>query len=65
MAVGSPRYQDALKISCSRHRRYRSKADAMYALSWHLTCQKCREGGVMAVFPCEAGPFWHAGHRWP
>jgi hypothetical protein len=59
------RYEDALKVSCDGHRRYRSKADAAYALSWHPVCPKCRKGGLISVFACEIGPFWHCGHRWP
>jgi hypothetical protein len=57
------RQQDALKVSCDRHKRYRSKADAAM-LGWHPICADCRRGKVMQVFPCEAGPFWHVGHIW-
>lgn len=60
------RYEDALKVSCDRHRRYRSKSEAAYAASWHPVCPKCRAGRVIDVFACNQDvPHYHVGHRWP
>jgi hypothetical protein len=66
MAVSAPRPQ----TGCNGHRPYRSKAEATWRASWHLTCAKCARGLVMRAWPHEQ--HWHVGHgrpwlppRWP
>jgi hypothetical protein len=48
--------------SCGPHRPYRRKADAMYAASWHLRCEKCTTEGPLGVWMCAYGHH-HVGHR--
>lgn len=60
MAVGMP------KVGCGGHRPYRSRAEAAYKASWHLSCHKCRSGLVIGVWLCEpTRDHFHIGHRAP
>lgn len=52
--------------SCGGHRAYRSRAEALYRASWHLTCWKCAAGLVMDVWVClPTRQHFHIGHREP
>jgi hypothetical protein len=47
---------------CGAHKPRRSKAEALYAASWHLTCVKCKTVGPLGVWMCEYGHH-HIGHK--
>jgi hypothetical protein len=63
MAVPSPRRTE--HRGCGEHRAYRSKKEAEWRVSWHLSCGKCRRGLVMRVWPCPDGQSFHVGHGRP
>jgi uncharacterized cupin superfamily protein len=49
---------------CGAHKPRRSKAEALYAASWHLTCTKCKTIGPLGVWQCEPHrQHWHYGHK--
>jgi hypothetical protein len=50
--------------SCGAHKPRRSKAEAVYAASWHLTCLKCKTVGPLGVWLClPSRAHFHIGHR--
>jgi hypothetical protein len=49
---------------CGAHKPYRSRADAVYAASWHLRCEKCATEGPLGVWQClPSRAHFHIGHR--
>jgi hypothetical protein len=49
---------------CGAHKPYRSRADAVYAASWHLRCEKCTTEGPLGVWLClPRRQHWHCGHK--